>query len=155
MLPPTNAQDAYLRQSGAGVSRRWNRQPNPPTRTHLLRLSHRREDHTNTDVASRVEFNAGALERAGNTVFGGKCPIRQPLLLIARQRGDVAKGLTVGTALRRVMNAVGLLKEVDDVVNGGIEDFQVGTKIEFQDTAVFQEPALRATRQQPRACVRL
>ena len=75
-------------------------------------------------------------------LFWEKRPIRQLRLFITRKVGDVAEGLLVDTTLRRVTRAVGMLKEVDKIMDGGLEDFQVAAKIEAENPGIFQKPVL-------------
>jgi len=75
-------------------------------------------------------------------VLREKRPIRELHLLITRQGRDVAKRLAVDAALGCVACAVGLLEEVDEVVDGGLKYLQAGAKIEAEDAGVAEEPVL-------------
>ena len=75
-------------------------------------------------------------------IFRGKRPIRELRLLITRQEQDITERPAVDAALGRVVGAVGLLKEVDEVVDSGIKYLQIGAKIKTEDTGVAEESVL-------------
>src|SRR4051812_35555070 len=50
------------------------------------------------------------------------------------------------TPLRNVSRTLRTLEEIDKIVNRGVEDLQVGAKVETQDAGVFEKPVLRLLR---------
>ena len=69
--------------------------------------------------------------------------MRKLCLPITRQLYDVAERLAVEMSFWDMVRAIGALEEVNEVVNGRVEELQIRAKIEPQDTGVLQEPVLR------------
>jgi hypothetical protein len=55
--------------------------------------------------------------------------MRQLALYVRWEQSDIAELFFVGTAFWNVIGAVGLLKEVDQVVNACVKDLQVTAEV--------------------------